>query len=130
MIPPPRHLSDVAARTAAVPVPDSAFRRNAAGDYVPVGSYNPAETLLGTSPVPSPPPSVGGDGDLEFSEESSSSAAGWHRRSNSGKFASSFPGGGFESTKAMAKASAPKGKNLAAESELRKPLDPAGNAYC
>lgn len=54
-----------------------------------VGSYNPSESLLGASPpLASPSSRVIGDG--EFSEESS---AGWFRRSNSAKFASSFSGG-------------------------------------
>lgn len=120
MIPPPHHLSDVAARTAAVPVPDSAFRRTDDGDQVPVGSYNPSESLLGTSPVASPT-SVAGDGELDFSEESS---AGWHRRKDSGKFASSFPSGGFKLTTAKGpQNSAAKAKNLAAASDAKKPLD-------
>lgn len=120
MIPPPRHLSDVAARTAAVPVPDSAFRRTADGDHVTVGSYNPSESLLGTSPVASPT-SVAGDGELDFSEES---FAGWHRRKDSGKLASSFPSGGFELTTAKGREnSVAKAKNLAAASDAKKPLD-------
>lgn len=118
MIPPPRHLSDLASRTAAVPVPESAFRRHVAGDQVPVGSYNPSESLLGTSPVLSPSSRVG-DGELEFSEESS---AGWYRRSNSAKFASSFPGGGFETTmvKSSQNFAAKAGK---AESESKKHVE-------
>lgn len=93
MIPPPRHLSDnlPAFRTPAVPVPEPARRR--AGHSPVVGSYDPAESLLGTSsPAPSPPSSGRLIGDGEFSEES------WLRRSNSAKFASSFPGGGFDLT--------------------------------
>lgn len=90
MIPPPRHLSE---RTAAVPVPESGFRRQATGDSVPIGSYNPSVSLLGTSPVASPSSRVG-FGDGEFSEDSST--GGWLRRSSSGKFASSFPGGGVD----------------------------------
>ncbi|KAJ7956572.1 Translation initiation factor eIF-2B subunit delta [Quillaja saponaria] len=92
MIPPPRHLID---RTAALPVPDSGFRRQASGDHVPVGSYNPSESLLGTSPVASPTSRIG-FGEGEFSEDSST--ASWFRRSNSGKFASSFPSGGIDLT--------------------------------
>lgn len=128
MIPPPRHLSDVAARTAAVPVPDSAFRRTADGDHVPVGSYNPSESLLGTSPVASPT-SVAGDGELDFSEESS---AGWHRRKDSGKFASSFPSGGFELTTTAkgSENSASRAKNLAAASDAKRPLDVPGSSDC
>ncbi|PQP91914.1 translation initiation factor eIF-2B subunit delta [Prunus yedoensis var. nudiflora] len=90
MIPPSRHLSDtVVIRTAALPVPESASRRKEAGERVPVGSYNPSESLLGTSPS-----SRVGDGTLEFSDESS---VRWYRRSDSGKLASSFPGEGFDS---------------------------------
>ncbi|CAL9031538.1 unnamed protein product [Prunus brigantina] len=95
MIPPSRHLSDtVAIRTAALPVPESASWRKEAGERVPVGSYNPSESLLGTSPVTASPSSRVGDGTLEFSDESS---VRWYRRSDSGKLASSFPGGGFDS---------------------------------
>lgn len=61
---------------------------------MPVGSYNPSESLLGTSPVASSPSSRVGDGTLEFSEENSVQ---WYRRSGSGKLASSLPGGGLES---------------------------------
>lgn len=90
MIPPSRHLSDtVAIRTAALPVPESASRRKEAGERVPVGSYNPSESMLGTSPS-----SRVGDASLEFSDESS---VRWYRRSDSGKLASSFPGEGFDS---------------------------------
>ncbi|OMO83091.1 Initiation factor 2B-related protein [Corchorus olitorius] len=87
MIPPPRHLSDnLGARTAAVPVPGRAN----AGQHATVGSYNPTESVLG---LESPPASRIGDG--EFSEGTESSL-GFYRRSNSAKFASSFPGGGFD----------------------------------
>ncbi|KAK7304201.1 hypothetical protein RJT34_15320 [Clitoria ternatea] len=81
MIPPPRHLSE---RTAAMPVPDSGLRRQASGDQLTIGSYNPSESLLGTSPAASSPSScrgVVGAGDEELSEDSSS--AGWFRRSDS-----------------------------------------------
>ena len=87
MIPPPRHLSDdLGGRTAAVPVPG----RENAGEHATFGSYNPSESVLGLG---SPPPSQIGDG--EFSEGTESSL-GWYRRSNSVKYASSFPGGGFD----------------------------------
>ncbi|XP_057952484.1 uncharacterized protein LOC131146737 [Malania oleifera] len=79
MIPPPRHASD-----------SHSLRRPSAGDAMPVGSYNPSESLLATSPGPSPSSIKFCDG--EFSEDSSN----WIHRSNSGKFASSFPGGGFD----------------------------------
>ncbi|KAK7281680.1 hypothetical protein RIF29_09876 [Crotalaria pallida] len=79
-MPPPRHLSE---RTAAVPVPESGFRRQASGDHVPIGSYNPFASLLGTSPAAS---AVGMD-DSQFSENSSA----WFLSSES-----NFPGGGFD----------------------------------
>lgn len=77
-----------------MPVPESALRRKDSGEQVPVGSYNPSESLLGTSPVVSSPSSRVEDGTLEFSEENSVQ---WYRRSGSGKLASSLPGGGLES---------------------------------
>lgn len=91
---------------------------------MPVGSYNPSESLLGTSPVPSPS-SRAGDVELEFSEESST---GWYRRSNSAKFASSFPSGGFESTTVNPlENSAAKATNLAEGSEAKKHVEAPGN---
>ncbi|KAJ4839517.1 hypothetical protein Tsubulata_047359 [Turnera subulata] len=88
----PRHHSDNLAShraTSPLPVPEPLhpFRRRDHSNAV-VGSYNPAETLLGGSPPAVSSPSRPGDG--EFSEESS---PGWYRRSNSAKFASSFSGG-------------------------------------
>eukprot|EP00256_Glycine_max_P013599 XP_003527132.1 translation initiation factor eIF-2B subunit delta isoform X1 [Glycine max] len=83
-VPPLRHLS------AAVPVPDTGIRRQLSGDLVPIGSYNPAESLLGTSPAASSlSSSIVGVGDKEFSEDSS--AAGWYRRGDS-----DFTGVGFD----------------------------------
>ncbi|KAK3440409.1 hypothetical protein EUGRSUZ_B00690 [Eucalyptus grandis] len=112
MIPPPRHLSDnlAAYRTPAVPVPETARRR--AGHSPVVGSYDPAESLLGTSsPAPSPPSSGRLIVDGEFSEES------WLlRRSNSAKFASSFPGGGFDLTAVKAVSAA----DLASDANVKK----------
>ncbi|XP_023515737.1 probable translation initiation factor eIF-2B subunit delta [Cucurbita pepo subsp. pepo] len=92
MIPPPRHLSDnLASRSAVLPVPAPANWRNSA-DQIPVGSYNPSETLLATSPMASPSSRIE-DEELEMSEDSSTSV--WYRRSGSGKIASSFPGVGI-----------------------------------
>ncbi|XP_059661639.1 uncharacterized protein LOC132307791 [Cornus florida] len=94
MIPPPRHASDnlqsslapqSSSRAVGVPVPASTLRRPSA-DNVAVGSYNPSESLLGSSPVLSPSASAKVV-DGEFSEDS----VNWIRRSNSGKFASSIP---------------------------------------
>ncbi|KAM0982884.1 hypothetical protein EV1_015621 [Malus domestica] len=120
MIPPSRHLSDtVVIRTAAVPVPDSALRRTESGD-VPVGSYNPLESLLGTSPVSASPSSRVGDG-LEFSDESS---ARWNRQSGSGKMASSLPGVGFESAALKTAAEVPeKSGEAVAESQKELPAN-------
>ncbi|KAL4633285.1 hypothetical protein ACB092_04G112300 [Castanea dentata] len=84
MILPPRQPSD---RTAAVPVPETGLRRQTGADQVPVGSYNPSESLLSSSPLPSSPSSRVGLVDGEFSEES----GGWLRRSESGNYASSLP---------------------------------------
>ena len=89
MIPPPRHASDnlLSARPALLPP----LRRP--GDIIPVGSYNSSEFFLGTSPTAS---FYGKVGDGEFSEDAS--GAGWTRRGNSGKVASSLPSGGFDLT--------------------------------
>ncbi|KAF2325513.1 hypothetical protein GH714_029695 [Hevea brasiliensis] len=118
MIPPPRHLSDNLAHraTSPLPVPEtSAFRRPIpGGDRVAVvGSYNPTDSMLGASPPLTSPSSRIGDG--EFSEESS---PGWFRRSNSAKFASSFPGGGFDLTSIKS--------SETLEVEVKKPVEVPG----
>ncbi|KAL3526689.1 hypothetical protein ACH5RR_011345 [Cinchona calisaya] len=79
MIPPPRHLSAELPRGSHLPhAPLSPMR---ARDSIPVGSYNPSEFA---SPTAS-----------EFTEDALS--PNWPvRRSNSGKFASSLPAGGFD----------------------------------
>ncbi|XVF12352.1 hypothetical protein REPUB_Repub08aG0109700 [Reevesia pubescens] len=87
MIPPPRHLSDnLGGRTAAEPVPGL----ESDGEHPTVGSYNPPESVLS---LESPPPRRIGEGEFSVGSESS---LGWYRNSNSAKFASSFPGGGFD----------------------------------
>ncbi|CAN7029485.1 hypothetical protein IGI04_029641 [Brassica rapa subsp. trilocularis] len=89
-IPPSRHHSDnLASRAAPVPVPGpSAFRRQLANDRaLHVGSYNPVDSLLGTSP-----PSSNG----EVSEDSGSLFG--FQRSDSAKLSASFPNGGFDMT--------------------------------
>lgn len=69
MIPLPRHASDtLPSRPVAVPVPTSPRRRASPPDSMPVGSYNPSESLLGTSSVPSPSSTL--DDGVEFSEDS------------------------------------------------------------
>ncbi|KAL1209203.1 hypothetical protein V5N11_015955 [Cardamine amara subsp. amara] len=94
LIPPSRHRSDNLTSRAAAPVPvpgPSAFRRHLAHDRsLHVGSYNPADSLLGTSP----PSSIG-----EFSEDSVSLFG--FQRSDSAKLSSSFPNGGFDLTLAV-----------------------------
>jgi translation initiation factor eIF-2B subunit delta len=116
MIPPPRHPSD---RTPAVPVPDTGLRRQGS-DHVPVGSYNPSESLLSSSPAPSSPSGRVGLGDGEFSEESD----GWYRyrRSGSGKFDLTLPDTTLE------KAPDNPGKSSAAPVlESKKPVHVPGN---
>ncbi|KAJ4964272.1 hypothetical protein NE237_024211 [Protea cynaroides] len=93
MIPPPRHASDNLSsslalhnpsRAVPVQVPMSPHRRPSMGDEMPLGSYNPTESLLGTSPSPS---SKLDDGDF-FEDDAST---GWIVGGNPGKLASSFP---------------------------------------
>ncbi|CAI8589538.1 unnamed protein product [Vicia faba] len=86
IIPPPRQLTE---RTAAVPVPESKFRRQEFDDQVPVGSYNPSQSLLAPSPTGSISSSSAGFINGEFSEDRS--GVGWFRGSEL-----SFPGGGFD----------------------------------
>lgn len=69
-----------------MPVPETGLRRQG-NDHVPVGSYNPSESLLGSSPVPSSPSARIGIADGEFSEESD----GWYRLNDSRKYASNLP---------------------------------------
>ncbi|CAN8321031.1 unnamed protein product [Cochlearia groenlandica] len=93
-IPPSRHRSDNFTSRAAAPVPvprPSAFRRYLANDRsLVVGSYNPADSLLGTSP-----PSSNG----EVSEDSNSLFG--FQRSDSAKLSASLPSGGFDLTMAV-----------------------------
>ncbi|GFZ12205.1 NagB/RpiA/CoA transferase-like superfamily protein [Actinidia rufa] len=99
MIPPPRHASDnlssalalhqPPSRPVSVPV-TSAVRRPSIDNVAVVGSYNQSETVLATSPSAISPSGRIGDG--EFSEDSLN----WIRRTNSGKFSSSVPTGGFD----------------------------------
>eukprot|EP00262_Sarcandra_glabra_P001741 TRINITY_DN1188_c0_g1_i1.p1 TRINITY_DN1188_c0_g1~~TRINITY_DN1188_c0_g1_i1.p1 ORF type:complete len:700 (+),score=104.11 TRINITY_DN1188_c0_g1_i1:109-2208(+) len=109
MIPPPRHSSESlpTIRTVPVPVPLSPLRRPNIGETTHIGSYNPSESLLGTSPAPSP---SSRRGDTDFSDDLSS--PGWFGRSNSGRVISSFPSGGID-TMMMARSS-----NLTAMSNL------------
>ncbi|KAK2367960.1 translation initiation factor eIF-2B subunit delta [Trifolium repens] len=86
ILPPPRLLSE---RTAAVPVPESRFRRHELDDQVPIGSYNPTRCVLKTSPTASITSSSAGIIDGEFSEDCS--GAGWFRGSEL-----SFPDGGLD----------------------------------
>ncbi|KAK9091157.1 hypothetical protein Sjap_024334 [Stephania japonica] len=102
MIPPPRHASDNftfnLTRTVPVPVPvpgpGSPLRHVSSGENMPLGSYNPSESFLGTSPLgQSSASKVVVDG--EFSDDVAS-PAGWFRRGSTGKVASSLPSGGFD----------------------------------
>ncbi|GAU49894.1 hypothetical protein TSUD_281790 [Trifolium subterraneum] len=81
IMPPPRLLSE---RTAAVPVPESRFRRHELDDQMPIGSYNPAGITI--SPTASITSSSAGIIDGEFSEDCS--GTGWFRGSEL-----SFPDG-------------------------------------
>lgn len=83
MIPPPRHLS----APVSVPVPSSPLRRDSLTAF-PVGSYNPSESLPGTSPLPSPSSRMDGS---EYSEDVT-----WAGKGATGRVASSFPGSGGE----------------------------------
>ncbi|PRQ48582.1 hypothetical protein RchiOBHm_Chr2g0112331 [Rosa chinensis] len=67
------------------------MRRLDSDEQVPVGSYNPSESLLGSSSVALSPSSRVKDGTLEFS-----TSVQWCRRNGSGKMAWSLPGGGFD----------------------------------
>lgn len=82
------------------------------------GSYDPTESLFSSlSAAQSPPMSSRLVVDGEFSEES------WLQRSNSAKFASSFPGGGFDLT-AVKNVS---GGDSAATTDMKKLAAVSGN---
>ncbi|KAK3024129.1 hypothetical protein RJ639_044384, partial [Escallonia herrerae] len=97
MIPPPRHASDNLSRAVAAQL--GPRRLPPAADHVTVGSYNPPDSVLGSSPVSTR------IGDGEFSEDS----ANWIRRTGSGKLGSSLPSGGFDLSAAKADLTAQKG---------------------
>ncbi|XP_043720087.1 translation initiation factor eIF-2B subunit delta-like isoform X1 [Telopea speciosissima] len=127
MIPPPRHASDNlssslvlhnSSRAVPVQVPMSPLRRTSMGDDMPLGSYNPSESLLGTSPSPS---SKLDDGDF-FEEDAST---GWIVGGNPGKLASSFPGGGFDSTATKSSNFLP-ASNLTTATVVKIPPDKSG----
>ncbi|XP_031500245.1 probable translation initiation factor eIF-2B subunit delta isoform X2 [Nymphaea colorata] len=65
MIPPPRHPVE-AMRAAPVPVLSSPLRRLSCN--APVGSYNPSDNVLGTSPVPSPSRRIESVTSVDFSD--------------------------------------------------------------
>lgn len=79
--------------------PDSSNNNSNNSEQLIVGSYNPDESGLGTSPPFSGIGDGDGDGDaeIEFSEDS----VNWIRRTNSGKFPLSVPDGGFVSAAAV-----------------------------
>ncbi|KAM7475393.1 hypothetical protein LguiB_022636 [Lonicera macranthoides] len=90
MIIPPRHFADNLSRAVGVPVPSIRLRQTSM-DKLTIGSYNPPDSVLGSSPMMSPSSMVR---DGKFSDESSVNLI---RRSSSGKFtASSLPSGGFD----------------------------------
>lgn len=68
MIPPPRHAENApgGVRAVPLPVPSPSVRRHPhlpdddSATSMPMGSYNPSDSVLGTSPVVSPPNSKNG----------------------------------------------------------------------
>ncbi|KAJ8623027.1 hypothetical protein MRB53_031556 [Persea americana] len=118
MIPPFRHASDNlsaslgAARPIPVPVSMSPRWRPSMGDNASVGSYNPSESVIGTSQMLSPSSKTD---DFEFGEEMS--AVG---RSNSGRLvAASYPSGGIESATMKSSLNFPGPSNLTTVSVLK-----------
>ncbi|XP_068642880.1 translation initiation factor eIF2B subunit delta-like [Aristolochia californica] len=100
MIPPPRHASETLSSSLGLhtghPIPVPSARRPIS-DNMALGSYNPSDQVLGTSPILSSPSSNGVDG--SFSEDLAS--PGW-ARGNPGKVtASSFPSAGVDIAAAM-----------------------------
>ncbi|KAM7278320.1 hypothetical protein ACFE04_005454 [Oxalis oulophora] len=133
MIPPARHHSDNLSRTAAfaVPAPDYALLRRPMGNEHVAGSYNPPESVLGSSspPVMFSPMSRTADGDGDVSVQSSGvSPSRWYTKgSNPAKFASSFPSGGFDLT-ASAAAKPTENPNVKAVAKnTKKTTDKSGN---
>ncbi|CAN0891511.1 Translation initiation factor eIF-2B subunit delta [Linum grandiflorum] len=129
MIPPARHNSDSLAHrpSSPLPVPEPSHFGRRGGDNgggPVVGSYNPAETLLGMSPPPTRSPSTRvGDGEFADETATSSSSPGWFQRSNSAKLASSLPIGSFDfaSVKSAAENLVPVAQNSVRVSEKAAP---------
>ncbi|KAL6006880.1 hypothetical protein ACLOJK_032376 [Asimina triloba] len=124
MIPPPRHASDnlasaaSAARPIPVPVqvPMSPLRRPSGGESMLLGSYNPSESVLGTSPSPSSRLD-----DVELSEEMSA-ASGWTGKGNPVKAAaSSFPSGGIAKSPSLRASNFPGAISLTRVSVMKMP---------
>ncbi|XP_077219581.1 uncharacterized protein LOC143853727 [Tasmannia lanceolata] len=118
MIPPPRHASDnlaipLSTRTIPLPVPMSPLRRLSIGENMPLGSYNPSESLFGSSRVPSP----SSRNDLS----DGMSSPGWIGRGNSGKVALSLPSTGIEIT-AIRASNFPLASNLTTVSVVKLPM--------
>ncbi|XP_068637058.1 uncharacterized protein [Aristolochia californica] len=101
MIPPPRHASEILSSSVGLltvhPIPVPSARRSIM-DNMALGSYNPTDSVLRTSPTLSSPSSKNGV-DGEFSEDLASPG---RARGNLGKVAaSSFPSAGVEIAAAM-----------------------------
>ncbi|KAG9450098.1 hypothetical protein H6P81_010063 [Aristolochia fimbriata] len=122
MIPPPRHASENLSSSLGLlpghPIPVPSARRPIA-ETMTLGSYNPSDPVLGTSPILSSPSSKNG-GDGEFSEDLPS--PGW-ARGNFGKVtASSFPSAGVDIAAAMKAAGiTPVASNLTTVSVVNMP---------
>ncbi|XP_077253730.1 uncharacterized protein LOC143892752 isoform X3 [Tasmannia lanceolata] len=114
MIPPPRHASDnlpSLARGIPITVQMSPLRRPSIGDNMMLGSYNPSESMLGTSPVGSSSRNGG-----EFSEGISS--LGWIGKGDLGNVALSLPSMSIP----MKSSNFPSPSNLTTVSVVKLPL--------
>lgn len=107
MIPPPRHQLDSASRAVNVPasrtrttsrrhrpsVDDYSNTGNSDSETLIVGSYNPADSVLGTSP----PLSGLDESEVERESEFSKNLVNWSSIGDSAKLPSSLPAKGFDS---------------------------------
>ncbi|XP_020521878.1 translation initiation factor eIF-2B subunit delta isoform X2 [Amborella trichopoda] len=120
MIPPPRH---------AIPVPvPSPLRRPSIGDNMPLGSYNPSDSLLGASPTISP--SSRNDDDNPYSgipsvDLSDEFSPRWIDRTNSGTI-SNTKADDFGHKLPQLASSFPFSSNLTAVSMVKMPLPRRG----
>ncbi|XP_027168706.1 probable translation initiation factor eIF-2B subunit delta isoform X2 [Coffea eugenioides] len=115
MIPPPRHPSDAASRAVNVPAAattplrprrpsfDDPNNNSSSTEQLVVSSYNPDESVLGTSP---PFSGIGDDRDGDAESEFSDNSVNWIRQNDSGRFPLSLaPDGRFDSAAAKEKQS-------------------------